>query len=64
MLNIFLYIIEVDFINSVSLLNIQSINDFQKRLIKKLKHQYLEEIFILIDLMRGRNVIGLENYKN
>ena len=37
---------KVDFVNSVSLLNIQSINDFQKKIDKKLKHQYLEEIFV------------------
>ena len=40
---------KVDFVNSVSLLNIQSINDFEKKLITKLNHQYLEEIFILMD---------------
>ena len=37
---------KVDFANSVSLLNIQSINDFQKKLIRRLKHRYLEGIFV------------------
>ena len=50
---------KVDFVNSVSLLNIQSINDFQKKLIKKLNHQYLEEIFVLMELNLGKNVNGL-----
>ena len=51
---------KVDFINSVSLLNIQSINDFQKKIDKKLKHQDLEEIFVLMELNLGKNENGLE----
>ena len=51
---------KVDFVNSVSLLNIQSINDFQKKIDKKLNHQDLEEIFVLMELNLGKNENGLE----
>ena len=51
---------KVDFVNSVSLLNIQSINDFQKKINKKLRPQYLEEIFVLMELSLGKNGNGLE----
>ena len=46
--------------NSISLINLKSIQDFEKKLIKKLNYKDLEEIFILMDLRRGRNVVGLE----
>ena len=46
-------------VNSVSLLNIQSINDFQKKIGKEDRsHQYLEEIFVLMELNHGKKGIG------
>ena len=47
---------KVDFINSVSLLNIQSINDFQKKIDKKvLNYLDLEEIYVLMELILGKS---------
>ncbi len=46
--------------NSISLINLNSIKDFEKKLIKKLNFKDLEEIFILRDLKLGKSVNGLE----
>ena len=50
---------KVDFVNSVSLLNIKALMIFKKKLIRKLNHQYLEEIFVLMELSLGKSVNGL-----
>ena len=49
---------KVDFINSVSLINIQSISDFQKKQMQKLKYLDLEEIYVLMELSPGKRENG------
>ena len=46
--------------NSISLINLNSIEDFEKRINQKLNFKDLEEIFMLMELMPGKSEIGLE----
>ena len=44
--------------NSVSLINLNSIRDFEKKLMKKLNSKDLELIFMLMELMLGKKETG------
>jgi len=46
--------------NSISLINLNSIKDFEKKINQKIELQHLEEIFTSKDLKLGKSVNGLE----